>query len=365
MNQYSADYGNGVTAGLDLGDKYSFLCVVDNKDGRVIEEKRIKSTSSAMAKYFSSCKRMRIAMETGTHSPWLSRLLKEQGHEVVVANARELRWIYKSKHKNDRADAEKLALLARFDQRLLSPVHHRSEAHQSHLAILQAREGLVKARTNLINQVRGLVKAQGARLKKCSTEAFANKVRDEIPEGLQEALLPLIEMIASLTERIKGFDKRIKELCEKEYSHTELLRQVKGVGVISALAFVLILEDPERFDKSRSVGAYLGLTPGGKQSGEQDIKLRITKQGNDFLRKLLVQCSHYLLGPFGEDCDLKRYGQKLAASGGEGAKKRAVVAVARKLSVLLHHLWVTGLVYEPLYQHHKKTPQQDALKPAA
>ncbi len=365
MNQYSADYENGVTAGLDLGDKYSQVCVVENVEGKVIEEKRIKSTTSAMAKYFASYKPMRIAMETGTHSPWLSRMLKEQGHEVVVANARELRLIYKSKHKNDRADAEKLALLARSDLRLLSPVHHRSKAASNHLAILQAREGLVKARTDLINQVRGLVKANGKRLRKCSTEAFAAKVGDEIPEGLQAALLPLIEVIASLTEKIKGFDKRIKELCDEEYSHTELLRQVKGVGVISALAFVLILEDPERFDKSRSVGAYLGLTSGERQSGEQDIKLRITKQGNEFLRKLLVQCSHYLLGPFGEDSDLRRYGQKLAAGGGNGAKKRAVVAVARKLSVLLHHLWVTGLVYEPLYQHHQKARRQDALAKAA
>lgn len=275
--------------------------------------------------------------------------MEELGHEVLVANARKLRLIHHNKHKTDKTDAENLARLARLDPKVLAPLKHRSETSQAHLALLRSREALVGARTQLVNHVWGSVKAFGARLPKCSTESFHKKAAREIPEELEEVLKPVLETIASLSARIRDYDKRIEWLAAERYPETKLLRQIRGVGTLSALAFVLILEDPKRFGKNRAVGAYLGLTPGKDQSGERDPQKRITKEGDEMLRRLLVGSAHYILGPFGEDSDLRRHGEKIAERGGKSAKKRAVVAVARKLSVLLHHLWISGEAYEPLY----------------
>jgi transposase len=189
----------------------------------------------------------------------------------------------------------------------------------------------------------------GYRLPRCGTGAFPKKVVDSIPQELQPAVMPLLETLSSLTRKIRGYDRQLEELCRTRYPETELLRQVRGVGVITALAFVMILEDPERFRRSRAVGAYLGLVPARKESGELSPQLRITKHGDVVLRRLLVGSAQYLLGPFGEDCDLRRYGLRIAERGGKCAKKRAVVAVARKLAVLLHRLWRTAEVYNPFH----------------
>ena len=338
-----------MTAGLDLGDKHSYLCLIDTDGGQVLEEGRLRTTPEALGQRFEGCEPMRIAIEVGTHSPWVSRLLEERGHEVLVANARKLRLIHQNKRKTDKIDAENLARLARLDPELLAPLEHRDEHTQAHLALLRSREALVEARTQLVNHVRGSVKAFGARLPKCSTHSFHKKAAPEIPEELEEVLKPVLETIASLSARIRDYDKRIEQIAAQRYPETELLRQIRGVGPLTALAFVLTLEDPKRFKKSRAVGAYLGLTPGKNQSGERDPQQRISKEGDQMLRRLLVGSAHYILGPFGEDSDLRRHGERIAQRGGKSAKKRAVVAVARKLSVLLHHLWISGEAYEPLY----------------
>ena len=338
-----------VTVGIDLGDRHSHLCLLETASGEVLEESRVPTTPKGFEQRFSGRERLRIAIEAGTHSPWVSRLLEACGHEVLVANARKIRLIYAEGKKNDRLDAENLARLARLDPRLLSPIEHRGEASQAHLALLRSREALVGTRTKLVNHVRGTVKSFGARLPKCNAESFHRKGRERVPDALAPALDPIFEMIASLTERIRGYDRELEVLSRELYPETTLLRQVPGVGPITALSFVLVLEDPSRFGTSRSVGAYLGLAPGQRQSGESDPQERISKRGDELLRKLLVQGAHYLLGPFATDSDLRRHGLKIAERGGKNAKRRAVVAVARKLSVLLHRLWTTGEAYEPLY----------------
>jgi transposase len=292
---------------------------------------------------------MRIAIEAGTHSPWVSRLLERLGHQLLVANARKLKLIYAEGLKNDRLDAQNLARLARLDPKLLAPLKHRGETSQTHLAIVRSREALIEARAKLINHVRGTVKSFGARLPKCSSPTFHKKVGGYVPELLKPALEPLLETIASMTESIREYDRKLESVASKLYPETKLLQQVHGVGTLTALAFVLTLEDPSRFEASRAVGAYLGVVPSKDQSGERDPQKRISKRGNGLLRKLLVGSAHRILGPFGEDSDLRRHGLKIAERGGKNAKKRAVVAVARKLSVLLHRLWVSGEVYEPLY----------------
>jgi len=165
---------------------------------------------------------------------------------------------------------------------------------------------------------------------------------------LQQVLQPLLEEVESLTKKIQASEVQIEQIARMEYLETALLEQVSGVGTWIALTFVLTIEDRDRFQKSRDVGCYVGLRPKRSESGQSQPQLRITKEGDVYLRKLLVQGAHYILGYRGPDTDLKRWGRKLASRGGKNAKKRAIVAVARKLGILLHRLWVTGEVYEPL-----------------
>ena len=348
-----------MTAGVDLGDKYSYLCLIDTLSGEVIEEGRLRTTPEALGRRFASERPMRIALETGTHSPWVSRLLEGCGHEVLVANARKLRLIYANKRKTDEVDAENLARLARLDPKLLYPVRHRGEDSQAHMATIRSRQALVGCRTQLVNHVRGAVKSFGARLPKCPARSFHKRAPEHIPEALLPALEPVLEQIVSLTERIRQYDQKLEAISKDHYPETELLCQVEGVGALTALTFVLTLEDPHRFEKSRSVGAYLGLVPASEKSGDRDPQKRISKEGDEMLRKLLVGSAHYILGPFGGDSDLRRYGEKIASRGGKNAKKRAAVAVARKLCVLLHRLWATAEVYDPLYNEHRSHQERE------
>ncbi len=349
-----------MTAGLDLGDKHSYLCLIDQHSGEVVEEGRLRTTPEALKRRFASERPLRIALETGTHSPWVSRLLEDCGHQVLVANARKVRLIYANKQKTDEVDAENLARLARLDPRLLYPLKHRGEDSQAHLAIIRSRQALVGSRTQLVNHVRGAVKSFGGRLPKCPARTFHKRAPEHVPEALRPALEPILEQIASLTERIRRYDRQLETVSEEHYPETRLLRQVEGIGPLTALTFLLTLEDPYRFEKSRSVGAYLGLVPATDRSGDRDPQKRISKEGDEMLRKLLVGSAHYVLGPFGSDSDLRRHGEKIAARGGKNAKKRAAVAVARKLCVLLHSLWVTGEVYDPLRQAHRRQEEAAA-----
>lgn len=338
-----------MTIGLDLGDRRSHLCAVDAR-GEVSSRFALPTTQRALQRIFAKLAPSRVVIEVGTHSPWVSRLLASLGHEVIVANAREVKSIGQSRSKNDEADAEQLARLGRADPQLLRPIRHRGAQAQRDRALLRVRDGLVRARTALINQARGSAKALGQRRLHCTTAAFARRIQNDGLQDLFPGLGTLVETIGQLTVAIRAKDREIERLSQERYPETELLRQVRGVGPITALAYVLTLEDPRRFAKSRSVGAYLGLRPGQRQSGERNPELRITKQGDVFLRRMLIQASHYILGPFGPDTDLRRFGTRLIARGGRLANKKARVAVARKLAVLLHCLWRTGEVYEPLRQ---------------
>ena len=334
--------------GIDLGDKHSYLVILD-QEGELIEETRLPTTQNAFSRKFRSIPSCRIAMEVGVHSRWASQTLNDLGHEVIVADARKLRLIYENPRKDDKVDAEYLARLARLDPKLLSPVFHRSQEAQAHLAVLRSRNILVRNRTMLINHVRSMVKSTGARIPSCSTTSFHKQAPESIPQDLLPALIPILDHIATLTKQIYAYDRQIEKLCRDRYPETKLLQNVSGVGPLTSLAFVLTLEDPMRFRKSREVGPCLGLVPRQDQSGEHDPQLRITKTGNSYLRRLLVHSAHYILGPFGEDSDLRRWGLKIAERGGKNAKKRAVVGLARKLAVLLHRLWITGEIYEPFY----------------
>lgn len=343
----------GITVGIDMGDKNHSICVLD-AEGEVLSRSTLANTSTAVRKYFGKMELCLVAMEAGTHSGWVSRILEEMGHKVLVGNPRKLRAIWDSDTKTDVRDAEMLARLARVDPKLLHPVHHRGSKAQSDLAVIKARDTLVKVRGILIAHARGAVKTTGQRISTCGAEAFHVRLLEEMPAELAPALDPLRKSIEELSQRIRHYDKEIERLCAESYPETQVLRAISGVGPVTSLAYVLTLEEKSRFAESREVGPFLGLTPKRDQSGQTDKQLGITKAGDSYLRRLLVGSAHYILGPFGPDCDLQRFGLKLAARGGKNAKRRAVVAVARKLAVLLHRLWKTGAAYDPLFQQNRK-----------
>lgn len=267
------------TVGMDLGDRYTYLHVLDAA-GECVEEGRLRTTPAALRQRFEAMLSARVVMEAGTHSPWVSRLLSALDHEVIVANPRQLRLIYDNDGKSDGVDAEYLARIGRLDPKLL----------------------------------RG----------------------------------PILELLEQITAQIRAYDRELEALADANYPETQMMRQVTGVGPLTSLAYALVIEDPSRFAKSRSVGAYVGLTPRRRDSGDSNPQLRITKAGSPLLRRLLVQSAAYIMGPHGPDCDLRRYGERIAERGGKNARKRAHVAVARKLAVLLHRLWVSEEAYEPL-----------------
>jgi transposase len=331
------------TIGIDLGDKMSRYVIL-NEEGLAVEEGSFRNHVDSIAKHFGNRGRARVALEVGTQSAWIAREFTKLGHEVIVANARELKWISSSDDKNDRNDARKLARLARADRNLLAPVEHRTAEQQGELAVIRARDALVRSRTLLVNTARSLAKGFGLRLPASITSTFGARALAGLAEHLRAALGGLLEQIDALGVKIRDYDERIGELAAR-HPEVERLASVPGVGTLTAATFVWTLGRRERFAHSRDVGSFLGLRPRQRQSGERDPQLGISKSGDQYLRKLLVQCAHHILGHWGKDSALRQWG--LSKSDGSAAKKRAVVAVARKLAVLLHRMWTTGEDFKP------------------
>jgi transposase len=333
--------------GLDVGDRRSHYCVLDVA-GEVVTEGEVKTTSASLAVLFEGKGRLRMALEAGTHSPWISRLLTGWGHEVLVANTRKVRLIAESDDKRDRVDARLLAQLAHVGPALLAPIQLRSAQTQIDLALIRAREVAVQTRTKIVNAVRGMVKSTGHRLPASPTLTFARKATEACPESLRAALLPLIRLVQALTDDIAAYDQLVQEKA-RAYPETEAIQSIPGVGALTAVAFVLVLNnDRSRFTRSRDVGCYLGLRPKRRDSGRRAPELGITKAGDPLMRRLATQSAQYILGPFGRDSALRRWGLALASHGAKNARKRAVVAVARKLVVLMHRLWITQERYDPM-----------------
>jgi len=337
------------TIGIDLGDKKHQVCVLDQA-GNIREEFSLANDKAGLHRLAKRYPNARVAMEVGTHSPWISRLLAEAGCEVFVANARKLRAIYANERKSDELDARMLARIGRLDVDLLSPVFHTSAEAQVERMAVTLRGQLVEQRKAAVQSVRFLLKSLGERLEACSANAFAKRARAALagrPE-LLEVVAPMLVVVETLGAGIKGYEERIEKVSREKYPETALLRGIAGVGPVTALSFVLAIEDPGRFEDVRDVGAWLGLVPRRDQSGETDKALGISKAGNRYLRTLLVQCAHYILGKHGPESDLRRHGLKLVERGGRAAKRKALVAVARKLSVVLLSLWKNGHPYEAM-----------------
>lgn len=345
--------------GVDLGDKKHHVCVTD-KNGKVLCETTVSNRHESVVRMAREHRGALFALEVGTHSPWVSRLIEQNGCTCLVANSRKLRAIYQNVRKCDELDARMLAKLARVDPDLLSPIRHGSEQSQIDRLALTCRDSLVRQRAHIIGSIRFSLKSLGQRLPSCSTASFAKRCRVEM-EGspLLEVVTPSIKAIEELDKQIKELDKKIRETAKARYPQTKLLEQIPGVGPLTSLCYVLAVGEPGRFNDVRDVAAYLGLVPGRDQSGNSDKELPISKAGNGDVRRLLVQCAQYILGRFGPDCDLRRWGLALAGRGGKGAKNKAVTAVARKLAVLMLVLWKNGNPYDPL-MNSKESSQGEA-----
>lgn len=338
-----------ITIGLDLGDRRHRFCVLDGVGG-IIEEGSVRNERVALRELSGRFRGALMVLEAGCHSPWISRYLEELDCRVLVANPRKLRAIYQHERKSDRRDAQMLARIGRLDPALLYPVRHGTEEAQADLLRLKLRDSLVRARVALINSVRFTLKSLGYKVANPSSERFHKVVGEGLPEALCQMIAPSVQALAVLTARIKVLEREINTLARTKYPQSARLEEIPGVGPITALYFVLKIEDPNRFTQVRDVGAYAGLCPRRNQSGESDPQLRISKRGDAYLRRLLVSASQYILGPFGPESALRSYGLRLAAEGTARAKKRATVAVARKLAVLLLSLWKSQRPYQPFPQ---------------
>jgi transposase len=337
-----------ITIGVDLGDTKHRYHVLDQA-GNEVRRGSLPNTHSALSRLARDYPGARIALEVGTHSPWVSRHLSEAGCEVIVANARKLRAVYENERKCDERDAQMLAKIARLDPDLLHPVTHISKQAMTDRLALSSREQLVDARKRLIQSVRSMVKSLGHRIDSCSAVRFPAAAREALgaEEGVMLGIGPMLTAIEGIGASIRQLDEQIDRLGAESHPVTRQLRQITGVGPITALAFVLAVEDPRRIEKTRDIGAYLGIVPRRDQSGGTDKSLGISKTGNAYVRKLLVQCAQYILGAHGPDCELRRFGLRLASRGGKAHKKKAMVAVARKLAVLMLSLWKSGEDYQP------------------
>lgn len=345
------------TVGMDLGDRKHSVCVLDGA-GRVIHKARIANDRPELRALAQQWKGALFVMEVGGHSPWISRYMEGLGCRVIVANARKVRAIYQSERKDDDRDAEQLARIARVDASLLYPVQHGTEQEQRDMLAIKLRDALVSSRVGLINAVRFTLKSLGYTVCNPATERFHKKVREEVPDAVQRVIEPMLAVLEATTEQIKVMEREIARLIKEQYREAQRLEQIPGVGPVTSLCFVLKVGDAQRFGRVRDIGAYLGLVPKRDQSGKVDKELGISKCGDRTLRRLLVNCAQYIMGPFGPPGALRSCGERLAGTTAK-EKKRAVIAVARKLAVVMLSMWKNGSAYEA------RAPQSEALPTAA
>ena len=347
--------------GIDIGDRTSELCVLSDTNV-VLVRGAVPTDRATIRDMFQQLKPTTVVMETGTHSAWMDRDIRACGHRVLVASARRVAQVLKDKKKNDRRDAQQLALLAAFNEEFLGVVNHRSEQAQLSLGKLKVRDHLIRARTRACNTMRGLVKSHGYRLPKVEPQRMTALAAGALPAEIQELIEPLVKVVETLNGKIEEQDKELARLAQESYPQTKYVEQIHGVGLIVSLAFVLTIDEAERFERSRDVGNYLGLTPAQDQSGESNPELRITRDGDGLMRSLLVNAAQTVMRKNSPECDLKRHGEKLAGDGGKIARKKAVVAVARKLGVLMHKLLVSKAPYNPQHNLQQMQKQEQQKK---
>lgn len=328
--------------GFDVSKEETSYCVMD-KDGKVLARGKTATDPTALFEALREhclCPE-RIVMETGTLSHWLVRELRERGLPVELIDARQAHAVMKLQHnKTDANDAELLAEIARTG--FCRPVAVKSEEAQGGRIALKARSHLVRQRRDTENTIRGLLASLGHRFPK-GVGKFARRVRailEEHPE-LGAVVEPLLCARAALATSLEALDKEVVRLA-KDSPSCRLLMSAPGVGPVTAMAFASTIDDPGRFSKSRTVGAYVGLTTRRFQSGEMDYSGRISKHGDTMLRALLYEAANSMLTVVRQAHPLKDWARRVKK---RTSHKKACVALARKLAVILHRMLVTGEVF--------------------
>jgi transposase len=343
----SKDISQETILGLDVSEKFIRWCEI-SAEGVLEGDGRFRNNREQLVRHFSR-ERVAVALEVGSHSRWIAKELSALGHEVLVLDPRRLKLISGSVYKDDKLDAERLAVLTRTSWRLLKTVQPRAEGDQRALSLVRARATLVEMRTKAVNAVRGLLKPYGVRIGKTGrSPKFRAEALRVMPAELAEILDPMLQSIESLNAAITDLDRQVEDYLPKLAGDAMHLLEIDGVGALTLLYFVALVGDPYRFEKNRTIGSYLGLCPKRDDSGDRTSELGITKAGDRYMRALLANCASHILGPFGKDCDLRRGGLRVAGqSAKRGPKKRAKTAVSRKLAVLMLSLWKTGEQYDP------------------
>jgi transposase len=329
----------GFTVGVDLADRASAICVV-GPNGEVVSRETIPTDPDMIRQRFSRGVYDRVVIEACNIASWVGWELQKCGQRVIVAHSRSIALIHKSSRKNDRNDAEKLARLARVDEELVHPTHLRPRERAEVMSDVRGRATLVENRTRLVNSARSIAKTFARRLLGSTPGGIPAAIEQlaDIEPTLYATLHPLGQAISEISRQVRLFDKKLAKHCER-FPEARRALQVHGVGPLTALTFVLVVDDARRFPRTRDIGAYLGLAPKQDQTGQTDPALRISKAGHRYLRALLVQCARRILMKKAPDSDLKRWGAQIAARGGKRAKHVAAVAVARRLAVILLAMW--------------------------
>lgn len=331
--------------GLDVSDKATHICVVD-ADGKTIWRGACASDPAALAATLAKrCPDLvRVVLETGSLSAFLYHGLIERSVPAICVCARHAKGVLSTRvNKSDPHDAEGLAQLARTGW--YKAVHIKDSATHLDRAQLAVREQLIKAHRAMLGQLRGLLKLFGLRLGKVTTpgkRAERLKALFEQKPELQAIMTPLTEALAALEKQIRLSSRALEARAAADPVCRRLM-STPSIGPITALQFKSAIEDPARFDHGEAVGAYAGLAPRRSQSGERDVKGRISKAGDARLRSALYEAANVLLTRVKRPCPLQTWGKALAAAKGG---KRARVAVARKLAVLLHRLWRTDTDFQ-------------------
>jgi transposase len=331
--------------GLDVSLRMTALCVVDESGG-VIAEGKVASEPEALGGWLRehAPAARRIGMETGPLAVWLWNGLKERGLPVHVIDARHAKaGLTLQASKTDRNDARGLAQIMRTGW--FKEVQVKSTAAHLLRALLASRGMLVATRCALENQIRGLLKTFGLVLGKAGRRRFEVRLRELLAAEprLGRLVTPLLEVRRSLVEQIQTYDRCLVAIARR-HAVVRRLMSVPGVGAVTAVAFVAAIDDPSRFRRSRHVGAYFGLVPRRYQSGEVDRPGRISKAGDQLVRTLLYEAANALLTRSRQPSALKAWAEAIAARSG---RKKAKVALARRLAVMLHRLWRDGTAFVP------------------
>lgn len=333
----------GEFAGIDLGKKELNYHVVDGA-GATVRLGRVAATPEEALSALSGLGLQAVGVEAGPFGAWMVDGLTRGGLPAVLIETRRMKQFRDySKVKTDARDAEHIAQAMRSG--LYTPVHVKSQASRQVRTLLQARMTLSKTRQQLQSSLRGLLKEYGVKLKRQSStrlEASIREVLPDLPPAVTLALLPLIASVAELRRQQVVLDREVRRLARTDAA-CRLMMTVPGVGAIVGLAFRATLDDPGRFADSSLIGAYLGLTPAKYASGEIDRDGAITRQGDRMMRAYLYEAATVLLGRLKRPCALRDWGLALVERRG---RRRATVAMARKLATIMHRVWITGTPFD-------------------